>query len=454
MPSASSTPTPPHRAPAPRAPLELFSWAALAATTAQSAESNPREPPSLDAASLAARPLADCDEQAYLTLAGVPFVLTPCGSASVSPTARRGSTWIPISALYRSPNAERKYTALIQDKMHDALLYNHWLEAENYAKSTKPAYAKTMGPLQRHVAPALLLDHVRRKLRGYRAFPDPVLGADVPVGEGSSGKARLISEVYLDARDAFRALADKLGDRPFFFGDRPSSLDAVAVAHLTLHSHPSLSNPRLFSMLAFEFPTLIAYCDRVGQLAFQGANALPGGDSGVAAGSSATAAVSGFLRELWDRPLTALASLVTAPWSGPSARGGSNGASAEEQDGAQAEAERPAEDDGDGPRRPLSARELAVQAARRDAFYRAASVVGAVAFFVAFVVRNGIVQIRTVGPDGEEEAEGEVKDGEKGEEVVEAVEAAGPDGDAELGTGEDDEEEFDAVEQDMDDADL
>ncbi len=44
---------------------------------------------------------------------------------------------------------------------------------------------------------------------------------------------------------------------------RPSTLDAIAFGHLAIHAFPSLSQPKLFSILTFEAPNLIAFVDRM-----------------------------------------------------------------------------------------------------------------------------------------------------------------------------------------------
>ena len=71
-------------------------------------------------------------------------------------------------------------------------------------------------------------------------------------------------DIYSIARDAYQALSDKLGDNQYFFGNsQPTTLDAIAVSHLSFHAYPSMADPKLFSMLAFEFPNLIQYCSRL-----------------------------------------------------------------------------------------------------------------------------------------------------------------------------------------------
>jgi len=55
-------------------------------------------------------------------------------------------------------------------------------------------------------------------------------------------------KVYLNAHDAYASLSTKLGNKKYFFGDKPSTLDAIAYGHLALHCYPNLQNPKLFSM--------------------------------------------------------------------------------------------------------------------------------------------------------------------------------------------------------------
>jgi metaxin len=44
-------------------------------------------------------------------------------------------------------------------------------------------------------------------------------------------------------------------------------LDAIVYGHLALHVVPTMANPRLFTILSFEFPSLIAFCARMKPLA-------------------------------------------------------------------------------------------------------------------------------------------------------------------------------------------
>nr|KAJ3419356.1 cytosolic factor, phosphatidylinositol/phosphatidylcholine transfer protein [Polyrhizophydium stewartii] len=171
--------------------------------------------------------------------------------SELSPRQRAESqAWVrsldqPLPTTVRPPS---RFIALIEDKLYDALLYTWWMENENYQKSTFPTLSRSLTFFGRYQVPAQLKEKARQRLMQYRDLR--VDGETVP-------------EIYLIARDVYRALADKLGDKPFFFGNSPTTLDAIAFGHLSLHAYPSLAVPKLFSLLTFEFPTLIAYCARL-----------------------------------------------------------------------------------------------------------------------------------------------------------------------------------------------
>ncbi|KAI9358280.1 hypothetical protein DFJ73DRAFT_819369 [Zopfochytrium polystomum] len=399
-PSTSGPPGPPD--------LELFSWGPAWSL------------PSLDPACLSV--------QAYLNLTGANWVNNACSNASISPTGelpmlRDGTRPVAgVGAIIKYLKRKgydldghlnpveraqsQSFVSLIEEKLYDALLYNYWLENENYTKTTRPAYTKGMSWVSRYYLPNQLHGRVKKRLQSYRAMLDV--------------DARLVNEVYLIARDCFKALSAKLGDRKFFFGDLPSSLDAVAFAHLSLHAQPSLSNPRLFSMLAFEFPTLIAYCDRLKPIVFP---------TDPRPSPNRNASFFATIRTPSDL-LSAVSSLLTSLWS--SSASSTSGRRFSEV----------GSDNGEGDEK-LSARELAIRAERRETFYRVFSAVGAVFFFVGFVVQNGIVRIEKVHEDdvGEEEEDG------SWEEVVRSVEEDGSGGEVDAG-----DEEYEAAEMDLDDA--
>ncbi|KNC97072.1 uncharacterized protein SPPG_07468 [Spizellomyces punctatus DAOM BR117] len=208
--------------------------------------------------------------ETYLQFAEANWVVNECNDTGVSPTGElpmlRDGPLEPVvgtskiishlkkkgldldSHLTAKEQAEcLAYTSLIEDKLYDALLYSWWLEVNNAAKSTKPAIAKSLRGWAGMRVPGQLQRKAEARLRKYRDS----------------------QQVYSVARECYQALSHKLGEKEYFFGKDPSSLDAIAFGHLALHAIPALAEPTLFSILTFEFPTLYAYCERVRKTCFK-----------------------------------------------------------------------------------------------------------------------------------------------------------------------------------------
>ncbi|KAJ3186796.1 Metaxin-3 [Irineochytrium annulatum] len=261
-------------------------------------------------------------------------------------------------------------------ELYDALLFNRWLDAENFARSTRPMMAKTLPWVTRYHVPTQLRQKAQSRLKRYRIMLDV------------DGEA--VNEVYLMARDIFKSLAAKLGDKPFFMGTHPTSLDAIAFGHLSMHAIPSLKNPRLFSILTFEFPTLIAYCDRVQKSLFATPPKLSPNIRPVSFLSDVVQRPSHYAREAWT---------VVARWGAKFTSEPSNGGGSGVETGADG-----ASGATDKEKKKSSESEELVRAERREAFYRLLSAVSAVAAFGAYVAYQGIIRIETVDGDvGEEE---------------------------------------------------
>jgi len=141
------------------------------------------------------------------------------------------------------------YTALIENNLYDALLYILWLENEKKSKKNEQqTYVKSFSFIERYFMKGRIEENVKERLKDMEL---------VNVND------ELIPEVYLNAHDAYASLSTKLGKKLYFFGDKPSTLDAIAYGHLALHCYPNLHNPKLFTMISFEFPNLIQYCQRI-----------------------------------------------------------------------------------------------------------------------------------------------------------------------------------------------
>ena len=98
------------------------------------------------------------------------------------------------------------FQSLIEDKLHDALLYSWYLEDENYSGSTSGMLAKSTSILARYTLPHKLKRRVRNRLANTKKVAD------------HNGK--MVPEVYISARECYQVLSDKLGDKDYFYGTR------------------------------------------------------------------------------------------------------------------------------------------------------------------------------------------------------------------------------------------
>ncbi|TPX55054.1 hypothetical protein PhCBS80983_g05647 [Powellomyces hirtus] len=307
---------------------------------------------------------------AYLQLAEVTWVVNECNNAGVSPRGElpmlRDSLLEPVVTTSKIIAHLKKkgydldqhlsateaaeclaFTGLVEDKLHDALLFSWWLEAKNVMKSTRPTISKSLRGWAGFRVPSQLQKKAEARLKRYRTV---------------TYKGKETNEIYVLVREWYKALANKLGEQPYFFGSRPSSLDAVVFGHLALHCIPSLAEPTLFSILTFEFPTLYAYCERMREDLF-----------GAPLRASANHGASWILGDIVRSPMVYMRT-VFSPAAGKKEK------SVEE---------------------------------RRAEVGTWMSVVGAVGFFVGYIFYSGIVRIEIGDGDGDGNVDVDV-DGEEG----------------------------------------
>lgn len=94
---------------------------------------------------------------------------------------------------------------MIEDKLHEALLHTWFLEDENYRKQTQGVVATKSSFLNRYMLPQKMKDRVKQRLSHLKK---------------TKVNGELVNEVYITARDCYRALADKLGDKKYFYGSK------------------------------------------------------------------------------------------------------------------------------------------------------------------------------------------------------------------------------------------
>ena len=142
--------------------------------------------------------------------------------------------------------AERATTTLIQraveDHLYFAILHQRWIPPEAF-QTVKRTYFQHMGPPARWVVPHLARRNVRRAVKFH-------------------GLGRHTTEqIVAFAEEDFTALAQFLGDKPYFCGDRPSTADAIAYGALSAIHLAAFPGPLQDAMRAKS--TLVRFVERV-----------------------------------------------------------------------------------------------------------------------------------------------------------------------------------------------
>ncbi|KAI8814573.1 hypothetical protein BJ742DRAFT_786017 [Cladochytrium replicatum] len=253
--------------------------------------------------------------QTYLNMAGVDWTLNDCNDPTVSstgqlPVLRDGpeaiSGWSEAIAYVRAKGFDldehlsplqkaeaEAYASLIENTLYDAMLYTMFIEQENYSKGMRPALSRTLPWTLRFTLPEQMRGRAVARVENGRKEIDAPAGWSNRITRAGGGK---IAEVYVKARDVYRVVSTKLGEKEFFFGPRPTTIDAILFGHLAIHSYPSFAHPTLFALLTFEFPTLLSYVSRIRAAYFTTEPRMATGP--LHAGRRADLLV----KDLWERP--------------------------------------------------------------------------------------------------------------------------------------------------------
>lgn len=133
-------------------------------------------------------------------------------------------------------------TRLMEEHLYWTVLYARWMEEENWRR-LRPVFFGSMPAPLRWFAPGLVRAALRRQLWGHG------IGRHRP------------EEIHALGCSDISALADYLGGKPYFMGEAPTSVDAIAYAFLANVLCVPL-NPRLQAH-AMSRPSLLAYCERM-----------------------------------------------------------------------------------------------------------------------------------------------------------------------------------------------
>jgi len=169
---------------------------------------------------------------AYLKLVGIEFKVNNCNNPDISPTGslpmlRIGEKMLGGSTIINYLNEQKffldhqltplqladidAYTSLVEDKLHKSLLWNCWMEPENF-ESVRYSYASRMVFPLNYIVPRTTRNKISKELKSLNYTKE---------------------KAYQIAAKGYQALATRLDNSKFFFGDNPTSLDLTVFGHLT-----------------------------------------------------------------------------------------------------------------------------------------------------------------------------------------------------------------------------
>lgn len=208
---------------------------------------------------------------AYCKFSEAPITITKCGNPWKSPSGElpvlkydkvlvtkvseifnylRQNRWGLDHDLTAKQSADIvAFTALLEDKLVPALLYLWWVDSKTYLELTRPWFSSRLPfPLNFYLP--------MKKHKDYVNYLNQAYNSD------NLTEVEREQKVYKDAKECLNILSSKLGNREFFFGNRPSSLDAVVFGYLA----PLLKAPFPNTVLQTHLKScheLTRFCERI-----------------------------------------------------------------------------------------------------------------------------------------------------------------------------------------------
>lgn len=133
----------------------------------------------------------------------------------------------------------RAFQHMLEDHLYWVGVYVRWIENPDY---TKQEFFGAIPKLMRNFIFNMVHKQVRQSLYGQG------MGRHTPAQVHAFGAADI------------KAVADYLGDKDYFFGDTPTSIDATLFASLINNLVPKITMSEQNSVKSY--PTLMVYCDR------------------------------------------------------------------------------------------------------------------------------------------------------------------------------------------------
>ncbi|XP_062621655.1 metaxin-1-like [Saccostrea cucullata] len=153
-------------------------------------------------------------------------------------------------SLSRRIQADNKaFVHFLEEKLKPAFLHSWWVDAQAYTETTRPLYARMCGfPLSLYVPQKMM-----------SSATDSVY---TPLTKPDLTEQEIDKLIYKEAKECINHLSYKLGEQDFFFGDIPTSLDAMVFGYIA----PLIKGPLTNNQLVIHIkncPNLCNHTDRI-----------------------------------------------------------------------------------------------------------------------------------------------------------------------------------------------
>lgn len=139
------------------------------------------------------------------------------------------------------------FQSMIEDHLYWCLLYSRWMEPDNWPKLLR-IFFSSLPPVMEHVVPYLVRKDVKSALWKHG------MGRHTP------------EEIYQFGINDIEAISDYLNDKPFFFGEQVSVIDAVIFGTIGNILHSPFNSP--MTDFARNRPNLTAHSQRMQETYF------------------------------------------------------------------------------------------------------------------------------------------------------------------------------------------
>lgn len=130
----------------------------------------------------------------------------------------------------------------LEEGLYFCMVYARWVDDVGWAAG-KDQFFSSMPALARAIVPGIARRMVKKQVQA----------------QGTGRHAP--EDIYAMAAEDTAALSEILGDKPYFLGDDPTSVDASAYAFLALMLWSPL--PEAVGSAVKKHPNLVAYCERM-----------------------------------------------------------------------------------------------------------------------------------------------------------------------------------------------